>query len=738
MKRYLPLCQILCCLLLFSSLSIQAQNKKELTLDDIFRSNTFSSRSVFGINWMKDGQFYSSQVSIPQRAAEFVVKFDVRTGQAVDTLVRGNELIPEGENANIRFSSYSFSADESKVLLSSQVESIYRRSSKAFFFIYDLKIKKLSRLAQGAKQQYATFSPDGSKVAFVRDNDLYMVDLADMKETRITSDGKYNHIINGGADWVYEEEFSMAKAFHWSPDSKKIAFWRFDESDVKVFNMQMWGPLYPQDYLFKYPKAGEDNAKIQIKVFHVDKGNTVGMDIGMEDDIYIPRLYWTGNADILSIIRMNRLQNQLEILHANVANGDSKVILTETSETYVDLNFTDDLMYLADGKTFIRTSEKDGFKHIYHHNVDGSLIRQITIGKFEVSNFIGVDEKNKLAYFISTEVSPLERHLYSINLDGKNKKRMTQASGMHRANFSLDFKYYINYFSSPSEPGIVSLHEAPSGKQLKVLEDNSALKQRISEFAMGQKEFFSFKIEDGTELNGYMIKPDDFDPNKEYPVFMYVYGGPGSQNVSLNWGGTRDLWFRMLAAKGYIVACIDNRGTGARGRDFQHLTYGILGKYEVEDQIAGAKYLGSLPYVDANRIGIWGWSYGGYMSSLALFIGNDVFKMAIAVAPVTNWRYYDSIYTERYMKTPQLNGDGYDAYSPNTHISKLKGDLLLIHGTGDDNVHFQNAVSMVDKLVAANKQFESFYYPNRNHGISGGMTTIHLYTMMTDFILRKL
>ncbi|MDP4747549.1 MAG: S9 family peptidase, partial [Algoriphagus sp.] len=388
-------------------------------------------------------------------------------------------------------------------------------------------------------------------------------------------------------------------------------------------------------------------------------------------------------------------------------------------------------------KTFIRTSEQDGYKHIYHHQLDGTLIRQLTTGPWEVSSLVGVDEERKKLYYLSTEKSPMERHLYVVQLDGKGKKLLSPLAGTYSINMSPDHQFFIAYYTDAANPVTVTLNEA-GGKTLKVLEDNQALKDRMASFSLGKKEFFSFPTVDGTPLNGYLIKPADFDPNKKYPVLLYVYGGPGSQNVLNSWGGTRDFWHQHLAAEGYLIASIDNRGTGARGRDFKHSTYANLGKLETIDQIEGAKYLAKMPFVDSSRIGIWGWSYGGYMSSLSLMIGHEVFKAAIAVAPVTTWRYYDTVYTERYLQTPQLNPAGYDDNSPITHVNKLKGNFLLIHGTGDDNVHFQNAVDLVNALIAADKQFETFYYPNRNHGIYGGNTTWHLYTQMTDFLKRKL
>ncbi|WP_338220899.1 S9 family peptidase [Algoriphagus sp. oki45] len=710
------------------ALSTQAQSLKKVTLEDVFKKGTFSQKSVNGINWMKDGQFYSSQVQ--RGGAPAVVKINLATGEEAGVLLDGTQL-------GVSFSSYSFNADESKALIATDVESIYRRSSKGVFYVVDLATGQKQQLMNGEKISYATLSPDNDKVAFVKDNNLFVVELANNKLTQVTTDGEWNKIINGAADWVYEEEFSMAKAFKWSPDGKKIAFIRFDETQVPEFNMQLWGPLYPQDYKFKYPKAGEKNSLVSIHVYDLATAKTQKIDAGTETDIYLPRIYWTKDANTLAFLRMNRLQNQLDLFHANATLGESKLIISETSKTYVDLDYNDDLQYLSDGKTFIRTSEQDGFKHIYHHNMDGTLIRQITSGNWEVTSMVGIDEKAKKLYFISTEASPLERNFYVINLDGKGKKLLTPAKGSHSINMSPDHKFFIDYYSTSDTPVKVTLNDA-AGKELKVLEDNQALKDRLAGFALGKKEFFTFPTVDGTELNGYIIKPADFDPSKKYPVLMYVYGGPGSQNVLNSWGGTRDFWHQALAAEGIIVACVDNRGTGARGRDFKHSTYANLGKLETIDQIQGAKYFAKMPFVDPSRIGIWGWSYGGYMSSLSLMIGNDVFKTAIAVAPVTTWRYYDTIYTERYLQTPQLNPAGYDDNSPITHVNKLKGNFLLIHGTGDDNVHFQNSVDLVDALIKANKQFETFYYPNRNHGIYGGNTTWHLYTQMTDFLKRKL
>ena len=713
------------------SLTLTAQ-KKNITLEEIWAKGTFRSQSVQNINWMKDGAYYSALENGK------IIKHQVTDGAAVETLFDQTSGV-ENLGKKLDMEDYSMSSDEQKILISAEGEPIYRRSSREENYVYDLKTKKIAQLSKGGKQMFATFSPDGSKVAFVRLNNLYMVNLATMTEKQITTNGKWNHIINGACDWVYEEEFSFAKAFQWSPDSKKIAFYTFDETKVPEYNMQTWGKLYPTDYKYKYPKAGEPNSIVTISIFNLTDSKTTKVDIGKETDQYIPRIRWTNDANLLSLNRLNRLQNKMEILHADANTGKTSVILTEESKTYVDVdNFADDVYYFADNKSFVMSSEKDGFKHLYQYDMMGKLIRQITTGNWEVADFYGIDEKSKTLYFTSMEMLNIERQLFSISLDGKMKQQLTTEKGMNTANFSKDFKYYILQNSTASTPLKVSLHKAPTGQLVKVLEDNAALSKKMEEYNIAPKEFMTIKTSENIELNAWMIKPTDFDPTKKYPVFMFLYGGPGSQQVLNQFDGSNFMWFQHLAQKGYIVACVDNRGTGGKGADFKKITYLNLGKLEVKDQIEAAKYWGSLPYVDKSRIGIFGWSYGGYMSSNCLFQGADYFKAAIAVAPVTNWRFYDTIYTERFQRTPQENPTGYDDNSPVTHASKLKGNFLLVHGTGDDNVHFQNSISLEDALVKANKQFQSFYYPNRNHGIYGGNTRLHLYTMMTNFLEKNL
>jgi dipeptidyl-peptidase-4 len=710
-------------------LAVAAQ--KQITIDDFTVKNTFAQKSVNGINWMKNGKFYTS---IKENA---VVRFDITTGLPTDTIVDGTDLSPK-----LTIHDYSFSQDEKKLLLVTEFESIYRRSFKAEYFVYDIEKKSLAPLSKNGKQSYATFSPQGNNVAFVRGNNLFNVNLADLSETQITTDGKFNFIINGSSDWVYEEEFGFAQAFYWSPDGKKLAYYRFDETNVREYNLQKWnkGQLYPEDYRYKYPKAGEQNSVIEIWTYNLDTKKKVKADIGTEKDIYIPRVKWTNDPSLLSISRMNRLQNKLEILHTNADTGSTTIALTEASDTYVDINYTDDLTYLKNGKQFVYATEKSGYKHIYLYNLDGSLVNAITAGEWEVVELVGIDEKTKTAYYISTEAGNLNREFYSISLNGKKKLRLSKESGTHAINLSTDYQFYIDYHSSGSAPLAVSLHKTEDNTLIKTLEKNDELKATLADYGIQGKEFFKYPSADGvTLLDGYFIKPQNFNPTHKYPVMVYQYSGPRNSSVQNSFGAGANFYMHhMLAQKGILVAVIDTRGTGFRGEKFTKQTYKQLGKLETEDLVAGAKYLGTLAYVDKDRLGIWGWSFGGYMTSLAMTKGAGAYKLGIAGAPVTNWRYYDNIYTERFLQRPQDNPSGYDDNSPTTHAAKLQGHFLLIHGTGDDNVHFQNSVVLEDALINAGKQFHSFYYPDQAHGFRGGKVNYHRAVLMVNFILENL
>lgn len=712
---------------------VQAQQKKSISFNHIF-DRTFSPEGIQNVNWMKDGQFYTALVR-SQNNVE-LRKYDILSGD-YKVLVATSDLKVEGRETPIIIQDYQFSADETKLLIKTDVERIWRRSTKENYFIHNLESGETTKLTQSEeKQQYAQLSPEGDKAAFVKNNNLYLVDLESGEEKAITTDGKKNKIINGATDWVYEEEFGFAKAWYWSPDGEKIAYYRFDESRVKEFFMTEWGSLYPGLTRFKYPKAGEKNSIVKIGVYDLESEETTWMDIGEETNQYIPRINWTQSPETLAIRRMNRLQNKQDLMLADVSNGNTEIIKTETSDAWVDIN--DDLTFLENGEQFIYLSEESGCNHIYLYDLKGNLIRQVTKGKWEVTNYLGYNEKNERLYFISTEDSPLERHLYSIHISGSDKTRMSDGEGWNSVNMSRDYKYYIENFSGPKKPSVYTLHEG-SGKELRILEDNAELNNTLSEYEMPEKEFMEIPLPQA-KLNAYMLKPSDFDSTKKYPVLFYVYGGPGSQTVTKRFdSGQRPMWHRFLAEQGYIVFSVDNRGTGARGRDFEKQVYKKLGQYEVEDQIDAAKYImNRFDYIDTSRVGIWGWSYGGYMSSLVLAKGNDIFSTAIAVAPVTSWRFYDTIYTERFMQTPQMNPEGYIKGAPLTHAGEIEGNYLLVHGTGDDNVHFQNAVEMVNKLVSEGVQFETMFYPNRAHGISGGNARRHLYEMLNSYIIENL
>ncbi|MDX1671753.1 MAG: S9 family peptidase, partial [Balneolaceae bacterium] len=712
---------------------ISAQQKEQIRFKQIF-DGTFQPAGIQNINWMKDGQYYT--VLVKTDSDMELRKYDIVSGDH-DVIISSSQLKIANRERQIIIQDYQFSSDETKLLIETDVEQIWRRSTKANYFVYDLESDTLRKLTYTEnKQQYAQLSPAGDKAAYVIDNNLYWVDLETGKQTPITKDGEKNRIINGATDWVYEEEFGFAKAWFWSPDGNKIAFYRFDESHVREFFMTEWTSPYPEQVRFKYPKAGERNSLVKIGVYHLESGETTWMDIEAGRNQYIPRINWTRDPNTLAIRHMNRLQNRQQLYLADAATGEAEVIKTETSDTWIDVN--DDLTFLENGRQFIYLSEESGYNHIYLYDIEGKLIRQVTKGEWEVTNYLGYDESRKRIYYLSTEESPLERHLYSIGIDGRGKKRMTDKKGWYSVNMSRDYKYYIETHSGPEIPPVFTLHRR-NGEEVRTLQSNSRLKKRLSRYNFPEKEYLTIELPQAT-LNAYMLKPHDFDPSKKYPVLVYVYGGPGSQTVTNRFdSGQRAMWHHYLTTQGYIIFSVDNRGTGARGRAFEKQVYKKLGQLEVTDQIDAARYLvENFEYVDSQRIGIWGWSYGGYMSSLVLAQGSDLFSTAVAVAPVSSWRFYDTIYTERFMQTPQMNPEGYKKGAPLTYAGQIKGNYLLVHGTADDNVHFQNAVEMVNALISNGVQFETMFYPDRNHGIYGGNTRRHLFEMLNSYILENL
>ncbi len=713
----------------FLTTSLIYCQEKQISLEDIW-SGSFRTEGMQALHSMKNGKQYSVLNSDRQNGTATIDIYDYKTLKKVKTLVSSTDI------EEIKgFFDYSFSDDESKVILTTNSKPVFRRSTLGEFYIYDIASKKVTKVSDDLVQE-PTLSPDATKVAYGFENNLYVKDLASGKVEKITSDGEKNKIINGITDWVYEEEFSFVRAFDWNTDSNQIAFIRFDESEVPEFSMDVFGSgLYQTQQVFKYPKAGEANSKVSLHLYNLEskKRQELKVDKAYED-FYIPRIEWTKEANVLSVQFMNRHQDELDLWMVNTKNNASNLVLAEKDNAYIDVTFN--LTFLKDN-SFIWTSEKGGYNHIYHYAKDGKLINQVTNGNWEVTNYYGFNEKQNTIYYQSVENGSINRDVYSIKLNGKNKKRLTKTDGTNSASFSSDFTYFINTHSSATTPQEYTLNSSKSGAVVKSIKDNDKLAEKLGEYITSKKEFSTINV-NGNDLNMWMIKPADFDANKTYPLFMYQYSGPGSQQVANRWNGANDYWYQTLAQQGYIVACVDGRGTGFKGADFKKVTQNELGKYEVEDQIEAAKKLGALPYIDETRMGIWGWSYGGFMSSNALFKGNDVFKMAIAVAPVTSWRFYDSIYTERYMTTPQENPSGYDENSPINHVDKLEGDFLLIHGSGDDNVHLQNTMRMVEALIQADKQFEWMVYPDKNHGIYGGNTRLHLYKKMTNFINKTL
>ena len=707
--------------------SLTAQQK--ITIDEIY-NGTFRAKGMDELKSMKNVNQYTVLNFDNQTRSQQIELYDFATLKKVATVIDTKSFSELKDGID----SYRFSNDEKQLLIANNLTQIYRHSFTADYYLFNLNTQEISKILN--QVQEPTFSPDGTKIAYSRANNLFLYDIASKSETQITNDGQKNAVINGITDWVYEEEFTFVRAFDWSTDGKHLAFIRFDESLVPNFSMDLYQKdLYPTAQTFKYPKAGEKNAAVSLHIYSLNTKVSKQINIGKYDNFYIARLKWTNDPNLVSIQVLNRHQDNLDLLFIDAVSGNASVVLNEKDKAYIDV--TDNLTFLKDN-SFIWTSEKDGYNHIYLYDKKGKLKNQVTQGNWEVTSYYGFDEKTKTVFYQSVEKGSILRDVYKISLDGKKKVRLSSQTGTNAATFSPDFSLFINSFSSVTVPTFYTLNSAIDGKQVQEIVNNNTLLDKLKKYDLPAKVFFELTTEKGHKLNAWMIKPKDFDETKKYPVFMNQYSGPGSQQVSSQWFSTNDYWFMMLAQQGYVVVCVDGRGTGFKGAEFKKCTQKELGKFEVEDQIDAAKVIGNYAYVDKSRIGIFGWSYGGFMSSNCLFKGADVFKMAIAVAPVTNWRFYDSIYTERYMTTPQENASGYDENSPINHVSKLKGNFLLIHGTADDNVHVQNTMQMVEALVQANKQFDWAIYPDKNHGIYGGKTRVQLYTKMTNYIKEKL
>lgn len=703
-------------------LTASAVAQRPFTLEDIWVNYWFFPRGAEGFNATADGKHYLAE----DDGGLAKYRFDA------EAPVAGYRFSFEGRPLD-GFDSYRLSSDEQKVLLATETESIYRYSSRSVYLVGNLADGELRLLTEGQKVRYADFSPDGKHVSYVSGNNLYIKSLEDNTLRQITEDGRVNSIINGASDWVYEEEFVLVQAYDWSPSSAYLAYLKFDESEVPEFTMPMFGGgLYPENYVFKYPKVGEKNAEVSAWVHHVASGKAVQVSLpsGVE---YLPRLWWTPD-DRLVLLVMNRLQNHMRLLLADPESGSTRVIWEERSDTYLEL--PEDPVFLAGSSRYLLTSEKSGFKHLYVNDFEKQSSEAMTEGAWEIRDFLGFHEGRKEALYTSTETGSMETQLFAVNLKGK-KRQITKAPGTHDISWSGN--YFVDNYSRAHAPYRAGLYDL-DGNELRVLNREAYdIYQKLynKQLQLKPPVFFSAPAADGSSLNAFAIYPPNFDSSKTYPVLMYVYGGPGSQEVTDGWMGPNYGWFQYLSTRGVVVVCADNRGTGGRGKAFRDITYGRLGEIETRDQLSVARWLQAKSWVKDDAIAMFGWSYGGYMAALCTFQGSDVLSAGISVAPVTNWRFYDNIYTERYMGTMQTNPKGFDKQAPIRFADKLEGDFLLIHGSADDNVHWQNTAELSMALIQANKDFEQFIYPDKNHGIYGGNTRLHLYRMMTRFLEEK-
>lgn len=719
---------------------VPAQGSKALDLKEI-TSGKFRAEGIQGVIPMADGEHYTQM----NAEGTQIIKYSFRTGLQVEVVF---DVAKARECTFKRFDGYAFSPDGSKILIRTETQPIYRHSYKAVHYLYTIKRNIVEKLSEGGPQQSPVFSPDGNMVAFVRDNNIFLVKmLYGNSESQVTEDGKFNHVLNGIPDWVYEEEFSFATALEFSPDNTMLAFIRFDESEVASFTFPIFAgqaphysalETYPGAYTYKYPKAGEANSKVSVHTFDIKSKVTRKMKLPLDPDGYIPRIRFTQDAAKLAIMTLNRNQNRFDLYFADPRSTLCKLVLRDENPYYINESVFDNIMFYPQNFSFI--SEKDGYSHLYWYSMGGNLIKQVTKGKFEVKRFIGWDAATNTFYFESNEESPLRTAVYKTDKKG-GRIKLSEKAGTNSAIFSSNLKYFMNTYSSLQTPTVITLNDN-TGKVLKTLVTNQKLKETLAQYQLPKKEFFTFRTSQGTELNGWMIKPADFNESKKYPVLLYQYSGPGSQEVVDKWGIGGDRggigWDAYMASKGYVIVCVDGRGTGGRGAEFAKCTYLNLGVKEAQDQVETAKHMAAQPYVDKSRIGIWGWSFGGYMTIMSMSEGTPIFKAGAAVAAVTDWRFYDTVYVERFMRTPQQNAEGYKAGSAFTRAANLNGRLLLVHGMADDNVHFQNCAEYSECLVQADKQFDMQVYTNRNHGIYGGNTRYHLFTRLTEFFLNNL
>lgn len=708
--------------------SVSAQNgSKRVDLKEITDGKFRQTTDVGEMRALPDGEHYTAM----NKDRSMIVKYSYRTGNPVDTLFNARTA---RECTFDDFDGYDISSTGHHILLWRETEPVYRRSFKAMVYDYDVRRNYVKPLSDSKnKQMIPTYSPDGRMCAYVVDNNIWIRKFDYDTEVQVTKDGELNKVLNGITDWVYEEEFAVTNLMAWSPDSEYLAYVRFDESEVPEYSMQMWGKgLYPEYYNYKYPKAGERNSKATVHSYSVATKDIKALKIPSEGDHYVPRIVFTTNPDQLAVMTLNRQQNIFNMYYANPKSGVFRLILREENKCYVDSEWLTSICFFPTGFTYV--SEQDGYSHIYLYSPTGVMQRQVTKGNWDVTRLIGYDDVAKVAYYESAEESPLRRSVYKIDQKGV-KTKLSEQEGTNSADFSANYAYFVNTYSNANTPAKITVNETKSKKVLRVLEDNAALKEKLANAAFSKKEFFKVRTASDYELNAWIVKPVDFDESKKYPVMMVQYSGPNSQQVLDRYSFD---WEHYLAANGIIVVSVDGRGTGARGEAFRKCTYLKMGELESRDQVEAAQALGKLPYVDAGRMAIWGWSFGGYNTLMAMSVGNGTFKAGIAVAPPTDWKYYDTVYTERYMRTPQENFAGYAATSPIKLAKDLQGKLLLVHGTADDNVHFQQTMDYAEALVQAGKQFDMQIYKDRNHSIYGGNTRYHLYTRMSNFLFDNL
>lgn len=713
--------------LLTGNLSAQNGNKqvslKEIT-DGQFRQQTGTG----DMRSTSDGEYYTAM----NKDRDMIVKYSYRTGTPVDTLFN---TATARECTFDKIDGYDINSNGKRILVWTDTEPIYRHSFKANYFDYDVRRNYVTPLTQSkAKVMIPTFSPDGRMVAFVKDNNIWIKKFDYDSELQVTKDGEINKILNGITDWVYEEEFAITNLMSWSPDSEILAFVRSDETEVPEFSMQMYGNNggYPGYYNYKYPKAGQKNSKVSVQSYNVASRETQQLNVPLDSDGYIPRIEFTTNPEQLAVMTLNRTQNNMSMYYANPRSAVAKLILRDENQAYVDSEWLKSIKFFNNGFTYV--SEKDGYAHLYFYSPTGVQLKQVTKGNWDVTDFLGYDAATGTFFYESAEESPMRRSIYKVDAKGIKTKLSTE-TGTNNANFSSNFAYYVNSFSNANTPVKITVNETKGNKTLRVLQDNESLRSKLSNYSYSPKEFIKVNTASGQELNAWIVKPKDFDPNKKYPMLMFQYSGPNSQQVLDKYSFD---WEQYMADKGFITVCVDGRGTGARGEDFRKCTYLKMGVLESKDQVEAAQALGDLPYIDKDRMAIWGWSFGGYNTLMALSTGNGTFKAGIAVAPPTDWKYYDTVYTERFMRTPKENFEGYAATSPLRLADKLQGKLLLVHGTADDNVHFQQTMDYAEALVQAGKQFDMQIYKDRNHSIYGGNTRNHLYTRMSEFLFDNL